>query len=84
MPTTASPTRSSSPRTPSPSPAPCWPGTHNGGSRLDAGKVNSRRFVLDRADACERERGRPVNLIAVDHATNGDAQGATEALNAEH
>ncbi|MFE7169320.1 hypothetical protein [Streptomyces sp. NPDC057616] len=57
--------------------------TNNGGSRLDAGEVNSRRFVLDRVHACERERGRPVNFIAVDYATIGDAQGATDALNAE-
>ncbi|MCI3274223.1 hypothetical protein [Streptomyces cylindrosporus] len=57
--------------------------TADGGSRLDAGEVNARRFVLDRVHRCERERGRPVNFIAVDYATIGDAQGAVHALNAD-
>ncbi|MEV5608882.1 hypothetical protein [Streptomyces sp. NPDC052225] len=57
--------------------------TDNGGSRLDAGTVNTRRFVLDRAHRCERERGRPVNFVAVDYATIGDARGAVAALNSE-
>ncbi|MFI7385511.1 hypothetical protein [Streptomyces sp. NPDC049813] len=57
--------------------------TDNGGSRLDAGTVNSRRFVLDRAHRCERERGRPVTFVAVDYATIGDPAGAVSALNAE-
>lgn len=56
--------------------------TANGGSRLDAGEVNTRQYVLDRAERCERERGRPVNFIAVDYATVGDARGAVDALNA--
>ncbi|WP_306320244.1 MULTISPECIES: PI-PLC domain-containing protein [unclassified Streptomyces] len=56
--------------------------TNNGGSRIDAGTVNARRFVLDRAERCERERGRPVNFVAVDYATIGDARGAVDALNA--
>ncbi|MHC5256307.1 PI-PLC domain-containing protein [Streptomyces sp. UC4497] len=55
--------------------------TNNGGSRIDAGEVNARRYVLDRAHRCERERGRPVNFVAVDYATIGDAQGAVDALN---
>ncbi|MEB8338496.1 hypothetical protein OKJ99_13405 [Streptomyces endophyticus] len=55
--------------------------TNNGGSRIDAGEVNARRYVLDRARRCERERGRPVNFVAVDYATIGDAQGAVDALN---
>ncbi|MFI1722707.1 hypothetical protein [Streptomyces sp. NPDC020489] len=56
--------------------------TAGGGSRLDAGEVNARRYVLDRVERCERERGRPVNFIAVDYTTVGDARGAVDALNA--
>ncbi|MEV0093845.1 PI-PLC domain-containing protein [Streptomyces sp. NPDC050738] len=54
-----------------------------GGSRLDAGKINTRAQVLERAHACEKERGRPVNFIAVDYTTIGDTRGAVDALNAE-
>lgn len=57
--------------------------TNSGGSRLDAGRINARDFVLDRARACERTRGRPVNLVAVDYATIGDALGAVRVLNDE-
>lgn len=57
--------------------------SNSGGSRLDAGRINARDFVLDRAHRCERERGRPVNLVAVDYATIGDARGAVRALNNE-
>ncbi|MET7697721.1 hypothetical protein [Streptomyces sp. NPDC005485] len=57
--------------------------TIDGGSRLDAGQVNRRQDVLDRVHACERERGRPVNFVAVDYTTIGDAGGAVNALNAE-
>ncbi|WP_432092698.1 hypothetical protein [Streptomyces sp. bgisy100] len=53
-----------------------------GGSRLDAGEANSSRRVLARVRACERQRGRPVTFIAVDHTTVGDARGAVDALNA--
>lgn len=55
--------------------------TIDGGSRLDAGKVNSRRYVLDRVHRCERERGRPVNFVAVDYTTIGDAGAAVDELN---
>ncbi|MFD7863073.1 hypothetical protein [Streptomyces sp. NPDC059783] len=54
-----------------------------GGSRLDAGKINARDWVLDRARRCERERGRPVNFVAVDYTTIGDVRGAVAALNEE-
>ncbi|MEE4495654.1 hypothetical protein [Streptomyces sp. BE230] len=54
-----------------------------GGSRLDAGKVNARDWVLDRAHRCERERGSPVNFVAVDYTTIGDVRGAVAALNDE-
>ncbi|WP_406463532.1 hypothetical protein OH768_48490 [Streptomyces sp. NBC_01622] len=57
--------------------------TIDGGSRLDAGEVNARPFVLDRVHRCERERGRPVNFVAVDYTTIGDAGGAVAALNSE-
>lgn len=57
--------------------------TDNGGSRLDAGTVNTRRFVLDRVHTCERERGHPVTFVAVDYTTIGDVRGAVAALNAE-
>ncbi|WP_217169402.1 PI-PLC domain-containing protein [Streptomyces sp. AC512_CC834] len=57
--------------------------TAGGGLRLDAGVVNSRQRVLERAHTCERQRGRPVNFIAVDYATIGDALGAVNELNAE-
>lgn len=54
-----------------------------GGSRLDAGKINTKAQVLERAHACERERGRPVNFVAVDYTTIGNTRGAVDALNAE-
>ncbi|MFG2312111.1 hypothetical protein ACGFS9_26110 [Streptomyces sp. NPDC048566] len=57
--------------------------TDTGGRRLYAGSVNSFSTVLERAHRCERERGSPVNFVAVDYATLGDAHGAVEALNAE-
>ncbi|WP_406119244.1 hypothetical protein [Streptomyces sp. NBC_00989] len=55
--------------------------TIDGGSRLDAGKVNARRYVLDRVHRCERERGRPVNFVAVDYTTIGEAGAAVDDLN---
>ncbi|MFI2435295.1 hypothetical protein [Streptomyces sp. NPDC018693] len=57
--------------------------TAGGGRRLDAGRINSRQQVLERARDCERQRGRPVNFVAVDYATLGDARGAVDALNTE-
>ena len=51
--------------------------------KLDAGEVNTRPFVLDRVHRCEAERHSPVNFVAVDYASIGDAQGAVDALNAE-
>ncbi|WP_069740693.1 hypothetical protein [Streptomyces sp. EN27] len=55
--------------------------TNAGGSRLDAGRVNARDWVLERARACEAERGSPVTFIAVDYTTIGDALGAVNELN---
>ncbi|MGW8064281.1 hypothetical protein ACVV2G_18915 [Streptomyces ziwulingensis] len=57
--------------------------TAGGGRRLDAGVVNARQRVLERAHTCEQRRGRPVNFVAVDYATIGDALGAVDDLNAE-
>ncbi|MFD0312754.1 hypothetical protein [Streptomyces flavalbus] len=57
--------------------------TAGGGRRLEAGVVNSRQRVLDRAHACERQRGRPVTFVAVDYVTVGDARAAVDALNLE-
>jgi len=56
--------------------------TDAGGSRLDAGRVTAKDFVLDRARRCGTERGRPVNFVAVDLANLGDARGTVAALNA--
>ncbi|SCF94378.1 hypothetical protein GA0115255_112152 [Streptomyces sp. Ncost-T6T-2b] len=55
--------------------------TNAGGSRLDAGRVNARDWVLERTRACEAERGSPVTFIAVDYTTIGDALGAVNELN---
>ncbi|UGQ13130.1 hypothetical protein LO772_05800 [Yinghuangia sp. ASG 101] len=57
--------------------------TAQGGSRIDAGRVNSRQFVLDRAHQCEAQRGAQVNFVAVDFGTIGDARTAVEILNAD-
>ncbi|MGW0468102.1 hypothetical protein ACWDX6_22985 [Streptomyces sp. NPDC003027] len=57
--------------------------TIDGGSRLDAARVNARAGIVDRARACERARGRPVTFVAVDYVTIGDARSAVDALNAE-
>ncbi|MEW1612730.1 MULTISPECIES: hypothetical protein [unclassified Streptomyces] len=55
--------------------------TDGGGSRLDAGRINARDWLLERARTCEAERGSPVNFVAVDYTTVGDALGAVEELN---
>ncbi|MCF2527639.1 hypothetical protein [Yinghuangia soli] len=57
--------------------------TAQGGSRIDAGKANTREFLLDRARRCEQVRDAQVTYIAVDFATIGDARGAVDALNSE-
>ncbi len=51
------------------------------GSREDAGIVNERKFIVDRARRCERERGLRVNIVAVDFTTIGDVFGAVDELN---
>jgi hypothetical protein len=42
-----------------------------------------KHFIIDRAHRCARERGQPVNLIAVDHYDQGDLIAAVNELNAE-
>ena len=42
-----------------------------------------RRLILDRARECERNRGLPVGLIAVDHYDQGELIEAVADLNAE-
>ncbi|MCY0940502.1 PI-PLC domain-containing protein [Streptomyces antarcticus] len=56
--------------------------TDSGGSRPAAARVNASSFILDRARRCRAERGRPVNFIAVDYVTIGDALNAVDTLNA--
>jgi hypothetical protein len=52
--------------------------------RLRANRPLLRRAViLARARRWARERGMPVNLIAVDHYDQGGLVGAVAALNAE-
>jgi hypothetical protein len=43
----------------------------------------TERFILERVHECERERGVPVSLIAVDHYDLGALVEAVEKLNAE-
>ena len=57
--------------------------TASGGSRLAAGTVNQRSFILDRVHRCQAQRHAEVNFVAVDYASIGDAQGAIETLNTE-
>lgn len=57
--------------------------TTSGGSRIGAGEVNEKQFVLDRAHKCQAERHADVNFVAVDYAAIGDSLGAVDALNAE-
>jgi hypothetical protein len=43
----------------------------------------TEREILRRAKQCQRERGLPVSLIAVDHYELGSLVPAVDALNAE-
>jgi hypothetical protein len=42
-----------------------------------------KRFILERAHRCARERGQPVNLIAADHYDQGELIAAVRDLNGE-
>jgi hypothetical protein len=48
-----------------------------------ADEANARRALLERAHRCEAQRGRPINLLAVDFYDRGDLLGAVAELNAE-
>jgi hypothetical protein len=43
----------------------------------------TKKFLLERAHECQRKRGMPVNLIAVDYYDQGDLVEAVKALNDE-
>jgi hypothetical protein len=43
----------------------------------------TRKEILGRAHRCARERGLPVNLIAVDHYDLGELIGSVQQLNRE-
>ena len=47
----------------------------------NADVVNERRFMLDRARRCQRERDRVANLLAVDFAERGDVVEVADRLN---
>jgi hypothetical protein len=49
--------------------------------RADAVIVNRRDAIVDRALACERERGQLPNYVAVNFANIGDLIGAVDTLN---
>jgi hypothetical protein len=49
--------------------------------RATAVEVNSDDFIVERARACEQERGLMVNYIAVDFYSLGDLTGAVDTLN---
>ena len=52
--------------------------------RLSANPPFQReRSLLDRAHECERKRGLPVNLIAVDFYDQGDLLAVVDELNGE-
>jgi hypothetical protein len=46
-------------------------------------RINGRGAILARVRRCERERGMPVSVIAVDHYDRGDVVGAAAQLNRE-
>jgi hypothetical protein len=49
--------------------------------RATAARVNARDVLVDRARACERERGLLPNYVAVDFYSLGDLIGAVDTLN---
>ena len=51
------------------------------GSRTDAGIVNAKEFILERARRCERQRDHRVNIVAVDFTTIGGLFEAVDMLN---
>jgi hypothetical protein len=52
--------------------------------RLRANRAfQTKQFLLERAHDCERKRGMPVNMIAVDYYDQGDVVEAVKTLNDE-
>jgi hypothetical protein len=52
--------------------------------RLRANRpFQTKRFLLERSHECQRKRGMPVNLIAVDYYDQGDVVEAVKVLNDE-
>jgi hypothetical protein len=49
--------------------------------RVTAVRVNTHDVVVERARACQRERGLMPNYIAVDFYNLGDLTGAVDTLN---
>jgi hypothetical protein len=50
-------------------------------SQEAAAEANSKDVLLGRAERCGRERGQPVNLVAVDFYETGDLFGVVDELN---
>jgi hypothetical protein len=49
--------------------------------RADAVTVNRHDLMVDRARACQRERGRQPDFVAVNFYSSGDLVGAVTTLN---
>lgn len=59
-----------------------WLGTDDATAALDAAAtVNAMPVLLDRAEQCEQQRGRPVNLLVVEFVEVGDLVATVDALN---
>jgi hypothetical protein len=54
---------------------------NNAPDRATAAVVNGHDAIVDRARACEQERGLMPNYIAVDFYSLGDVIGAVDTLN---
>jgi len=55
--------------------------TRAAASRVDAGIVNQRDFIVNRARECASDWGRMPTIVAVDFGTIGDPVGAAAVLN---
>ncbi len=58
-----------------------WVQTEPAPKPANAEIVNSRKRLLERAQACGRERGLKANLVAVDFYASGDLFGTVDELN---
>ncbi len=59
-----------------------WINTDPAARPSNARVVNDRKFLLDRARLCERERDALVNYLAIDFFREGEVVGTVDALNA--